>query len=84
MVTQQGFTTHHMLLASALTCRWADIAEQWADGLPHVDFVFPTAPTRPVTLNGGMPMTAWCACAGEATRSCPSHSCNRATLHAFN
>ena len=28
------------------------------DGLP-VRFVFPHAPVRPVTLNGGMPMRAW-------------------------
>jgi phospholipase/carboxylesterase len=28
-------------------------------GLPHVRFVFPTAPSRPVTINGGMVMPAW-------------------------
>lgn len=28
-------------------------------GLPHVRFVFPNAPSRPVTINGGMVMPAW-------------------------
>jgi phospholipase/carboxylesterase len=28
-------------------------------GLPQVRFVFPHAPVRPVTLNGGLPMRAW-------------------------
>lgn len=28
-------------------------------GLPGVRYVFPHAPVRPVTLNGGMPMRAW-------------------------
>jgi phospholipase/carboxylesterase len=27
--------------------------------LPHVRFVFPNAPVRPVTINGGMAMPAW-------------------------
>ena len=27
--------------------------------LPHVKFVFPTAPVQPVTLNMGMRMNAW-------------------------
>ena len=27
--------------------------------VPHARFIFPTAPTQPVTLNGGMAMTAW-------------------------
>ncbi|MDP2310952.1 MAG: carboxylesterase [Pseudomonadota bacterium] len=28
-------------------------------GLPHVRFVFPHAPARPVTINGGMVMPSW-------------------------
>jgi len=28
-------------------------------GLPEVRFVFPNAPARPVTINGGMVMPAW-------------------------
>ena len=32
---------------------------QNAPELGHVRFVFPTAPTRPVTMNGGMVMPAW-------------------------
>ena len=31
------------------------VAPDW----PAVRFVFPHAPTRPVTINGGMPMRAW-------------------------
>ncbi len=31
------------------------VARDW----PPVRFVFPHAPTRPVTINGGMPMRAW-------------------------
>jgi len=30
----------------------------WA-GAPDIRFVFPHAPSRPVTINGGMPMRAW-------------------------
>jgi len=29
------------------------------EGAPAIRFVFPNAPVRPVTLNGGMPMRAW-------------------------
>jgi phospholipase/carboxylesterase len=28
-------------------------------GLPRVRYVFPHAPVRPITINGGMPMRAW-------------------------
>ena len=30
----------------------------WPDA-PHIRYVFPHAPIRPVTINGGMPMRAW-------------------------
>ncbi|KAK9867401.1 hypothetical protein WJX84_005744 [Apatococcus fuscideae] len=36
---------------------WAPVGAQL--NIPHVKFIFPTAPTRPVSLNGGMPMPAW-------------------------
>nr|ABI52780.1 lysophospholipase [Argas monolakensis] len=36
---------------------WSPILE--AIRLPHVKYICPTAPTIPVTLNGGMPMPAW-------------------------
>lgn len=26
---------------------------------PHIKYIFPTAPVRPITLNGGFPMNAW-------------------------
>ena len=38
---------------------WADFAPMLQQQLPYVKFVFPTAPTRPITLNGGMRMTGW-------------------------
>lgn len=44
-----------------------DTAEGWIDvaagllsrQLPHVKFILPTAPVRPITLNGGYPMPGW-------------------------
>lgn len=36
---------------------WAPVSRSL--DMPHVKFVFPTAPTLPVTLNGGMEMPAW-------------------------
>ena len=38
---------------------WADIAGMLQPDLPTTKFVFPTAPVRPITLNGGMRMTGW-------------------------
>jgi len=39
---------------------WIDTVEEaLAPGLPSTRFVLLTAPTRPVTVNGGMPMPAW-------------------------
>lgn len=38
---------------------WQSAAEEWAQQYPHIKFILPTAPRRPVTLNGGMPMPAW-------------------------
>ncbi|MDO1529476.1 alpha/beta fold hydrolase [Fulvimonas sp. R45] len=35
------------------------VPELAAPGWPPVRFVFPHAPVRPVTVNGGMPMRAW-------------------------
>lgn len=35
------------------------VPELVAPGWPGLRFVFPHAPVRPVTLNGGMPMRAW-------------------------
>jgi len=36
---------------------WSDVAQQLA--LPHVKCVFPTAPTRPISINMGMSMPGW-------------------------
>jgi len=38
---------------------WSQVAEMLASQLPHIKFVLPTAPIRPVTVNGGMAMNAW-------------------------
>lgn len=27
--------------------------------MPHAKFILPTAPTQPVTMNGGMAMNSW-------------------------
>lgn len=39
---------------------WQTGAELFAARMPHVKFVVPTAPTIPITLQGGLPSTAWC------------------------
>lgn len=36
---------------------WASVAPQL--NLPHVKMVFPTAPNRPISVNGGMRMPGW-------------------------
>lgn len=38
---------------------WTDAAEEMARQLPHIKWILPTAPTSPVTLNGGMRMPSW-------------------------
>lgn len=38
---------------------WKDAAYEMSRSLPHVKWVLPTAPTNPVTLNGGMRMPSW-------------------------
>ncbi len=38
---------------------WADIAAQFTPLLPHVRFIFPHAPERPITLNMGFRMPGW-------------------------
>lgn len=38
---------------------WADAAAHFSGSLPEVKFILPTAPTQPVSLNGGMPMPSW-------------------------
>ena len=40
---------------------WSDVGAQFAAQLPHVKFIFPTAPVQPVTINMGMRMNSWCA-----------------------
>jgi len=38
---------------------WSEELRLLSPHLPHARFIFPTAPTRPVTLNFGMSMPAW-------------------------
>jgi len=38
---------------------WAPVGAQFAPKLPHVKFIFPHAPMRPITLNMGMRMPGW-------------------------
>ncbi|KAF9905165.1 hypothetical protein BX616_001091 [Lobosporangium transversale] len=38
---------------------WAPVGEQLGEHLPHVKFIFPNAPSMPVTLNYGMKMPSW-------------------------
>ena len=38
---------------------WTDAAGEMARHLPHIKWILPTAPTSPVTLNGGMRMPSW-------------------------
>jgi lysophospholipase-2 len=38
---------------------WRDAAMHMASLVPHVKWVLPTAPSQPVTLNGGMRMPSW-------------------------
>ncbi|KAF9583596.1 hypothetical protein BGW38_009087 [Lunasporangiospora selenospora] len=38
---------------------WAPVGEELGQYLPHVKFIFPNAPSQPVTLNFGMRMPSW-------------------------
>lgn len=38
---------------------WAGIAGEFAAQLPHVKFIFPHAPARPITINMGAKMPGW-------------------------
>ncbi|KAJ3145454.1 hypothetical protein HDU89_007079 [Geranomyces variabilis] len=38
---------------------WAPVAKMLSPALPHVKWVLPNAPTRPITVNMGMPMPGW-------------------------
>ena len=48
---------------------WVDVAEQLASKLPYVKIILPTAPTQPVTMNGGYPMPSWYDITGLDIRS---------------
>lgn len=38
---------------------WSFLAEQLAHAFPYVKFMFPNAPSIPITLNGGYKMPGW-------------------------
>lgn len=38
---------------------WSSLAMQFRQKLPNTKFIFPHAPAKPVTLNGGMVMPSW-------------------------
>ncbi|KAJ1918783.1 hypothetical protein H4219_002402 [Mycoemilia scoparia] len=38
---------------------WSFLAQYMRAYIPHVKFIFPNAPVRPISLNGGMPMPGW-------------------------
>jgi len=48
---------------------FVDVAENFANELPHVKFILPTAPTQPVSMNMGMPMPSWYDIVGLDERS---------------
>jgi len=48
---------------------FVDVAEQMAKQMPHLKFILPTAATRAVTMNMGMPMPAWYDITGLHERS---------------
>lgn len=48
---------------------FAGFCHDFALDMPHVRFICPTAPTMPVTLNGGMQMPSWYDIVGHGDRS---------------
>ncbi|GKZ01337.1 hypothetical protein MPSEU_001084700 [Mayamaea pseudoterrestris] len=52
-----------------------DVAQVLIKQLPYAKFILPTAPTQPVTLNGGMRMNSWYDIVGLDERS--NESCVR-------
>lgn len=48
---------------------FADVAAMFSKQMPRTKFVLPTAPTQPVTLNGGYAMPSWYDIEGLADRA---------------
>jgi len=66
---------------------WQPIAEMLSMQLPHIKFVLPTAPIRPVTVNGGMSMNAWYdipALAGDIFNASEDGPGMRSSSHLIN
>eukprot|EP00697_Spironema_sp_BW2_P005787 gnl/Spiro4/18073_TR9654_c1_g1_i1.p1 gnl/Spiro4/18073_TR9654_c1_g1~~gnl/Spiro4/18073_TR9654_c1_g1_i1.p1 ORF type:complete len:268 (+),score=50.47 gnl/Spiro4/18073_TR9654_c1_g1_i1:32-805(+) len=65
---------------------WASCWAELHDKIPHVRFICPTAPERPVTLNMGMVMPAWYDLSGLSSREnerCDGIEQSRATIEAL-
>lgn len=62
-IETRGSPTHAVIWLHGLGADGHDfepiVDELDADRLPAIRFVFPHAPIRPVTINGGYPMRAW-------------------------
>ncbi len=55
-----GEPTHSVIWMHGLGASNRDFEDVVPElGLPHCRFVFPAAPSRPVTINGGLAMPAW-------------------------
>eukprot|EP01100_Stratorugosa_tubuloviscum_P015217 TRINITY_DN8599_c0_g1_i1.p1 TRINITY_DN8599_c0_g1~~TRINITY_DN8599_c0_g1_i1.p1 ORF type:complete len:222 (-),score=81.58 TRINITY_DN8599_c0_g1_i1:7-672(-) len=47
---------------------WSDVCERFNRKLPYIKFILPTAPIKPVTINGGFRMTSWYDIVGLSSR----------------
>ena len=67
---------------------WLDVAtDVFGPALPHARIVLPTAHTKPVTINGGMPMPSWYdieSLSGDRSRErCAGIDDSRKRVHAL-
>ena len=65
---------------------FADVAQMWHSMMPYAKFVLPTAPTQPVTMNGGMAMPSWYDIEGLSERTnekCEGIVASRARIQAL-
>lgn len=47
------------LFFPSIQAGWEDVAYQLRSALPYARFILPTAPTRPISCNGGYQMPGW-------------------------
>lgn len=48
---------------------WIDVAQKWAQQMPWIKFIVPSAAERPITMNGGYKMPGWYDIIGLDDRS---------------